>query len=281
MTSRAPKRVLITGAGRGIGRAIALRLAQEGFAVSGCARTRSELEETLKLSQGAVRIARVDVNKPESLDAWIEKESTAGGELWGLVTAAGIHGAIGPFLETPWEDWKLATEVNLYGTARAAQKFARELVGQKRGGRIVLLSGGGATKAIANMSAYCASKSAVVRFGETLAEELGPHGITVNSIAPGAVNTALTQTIIDAGPQKSGPALFESTLKQTKGPATSPDKAAALVKYLMSEQSAPVTGRLIAAVWDDWAHLHENQTILSSNDYYKLRRMLPPDGAAK
>ncbi|MBI3555557.1 MAG: SDR family oxidoreductase [Deltaproteobacteria bacterium] len=280
-SAKSKKRVLVTGAGRGIGRAIALALVQEGYLVSGCARTRSELEETAALSQNQIRTAQIDVSQPGQVEQWIAKETSSANDPWGLVTAAGIHGAIGPFLDTQWEEWKSATEVNLYGTAIAVQSFARELVRRKTPGRIVLLSGGGATRAIENMTAYCASKSAVVRFGETMAEELRPFGISVNSIAPGAVNTALTQTIVQAGPEKSGKALYESALKQTRGPGVPVDKAASLVSYLMSEVSAPVSGRLIAAVWDDWAHLHENKTILESSDYYKLRRHIPPDEAVK
>ncbi|MBI3544935.1 MAG: SDR family oxidoreductase, partial [Deltaproteobacteria bacterium] len=116
---------------------------------------------------------------------------------------------------------------------------------------------------------------AVVRFGETLACELEDHGITVNSVAPGAVNTAITDAILKAGPQKSGKALYEKTLKQKESGGTPPGKAAALVSYLMSDLSAPVNGRLISAVWDDWACLHENRDVLDRKDLLTLRRMVP------
>jgi NAD(P)-dependent dehydrogenase (short-subunit alcohol dehydrogenase family) len=165
--------------------------------------------------------------------------------------------------------------VNLYGTAYACQAFARELLKRKLPGRIALLSGGGATQPIENLTSYCASKAAVVRFGETLAQELRDHGITVNAIAPGAVNTAITETILEAGPEKAGKGLYERTLKQKQSGGTTPDKAAGLASYLMSEQSERVTGRLISAVWDDWATLHENRQILDSKDYYTLRRSVP------
>lgn len=272
------KRILITGAGRGIGREIALKLSDLGFQVSGCARSEKELAETRRLSGDKIRVARVDVRSAREVEQWIESESRASGAvLWGLVTAAGIHGDIAPFIESDWTQWTTAIEVNLYGTALCCKYFARKLLASNRPGRIVLLSGGGATQPIENLTAYCASKAAVVRFGETLAVELKSAGITVNSIAPGAVNTAITETIIQAGPEKAGKSLYEKTLKQLKDGGTTPDKASNLAAYLMTEESAPVTGKLISAVWDPWPTLHTNAEIIENKDMYALRRTVPPE----
>jgi 3-oxoacyl-[acyl-carrier protein] reductase len=220
----------------------------------------------------------VDVRDRRKLAAWIERE-IAGTKAtpWALVTAAGIHGDIGPFVETDFEPWAEAIEVNLYGTAFAAQAFARALIARKLPGRIVMLSGGAATKSIPNMSAYGASKTAVVRLCETLGDELKAHRIAVNAIAPGGINTALTDTVIAAGPEKAGRDLYERTLKQKAEGGVSTDVPAALAEYLVSEQAGAVTGRLIAAVWDDWKHLHEKK--LEGTDVYMLRRIVPEDRA--
>ncbi|MBI3544716.1 MAG: SDR family NAD(P)-dependent oxidoreductase, partial [Deltaproteobacteria bacterium] len=117
------KLVLVTGAGRGIGREIALRLAADGYAVSGCARSTTELEETRNLSQGKIRVSPLDVTHAEDVDAWIKTEADhaarGNGSIWGLVTAAGIQGDIAPFTEVNWAEWKKTVEVNLYGTAHA------------------------------------------------------------------------------------------------------------------------------------------------------------------
>src|SRR5262249_12081359 len=155
----------------------------------------------------------VDVTNLEAVTSWVRDEvRETQATPWGLVTAAGIHGAITPFVELgqaqgDWAEWKKGVEVNLYGTANACHAFARELINRKLPGPIAMLSGGGATQPIESLTSYCASKAAVVRFGETLACELKPHGITVNAIAPGAVNTAITETILEAGPEKAGRAL--------------------------------------------------------------------------
>lgn len=119
------KLVYVTGAGRGIGRAIALKLAKAGFIVTGCARTLTELEQTRSQSNNQIRIAKVDVTDLAQLESWFkgeEKETEA--TPWGLVTAAGIYGAIGPFVESSWEEWRRGIEVNLYGTAMAVKVFS-------------------------------------------------------------------------------------------------------------------------------------------------------------
>ena len=143
----------------------------------------------------------------------------AGATPWGLVTAAGIYGSIGPFIEESWELWKETIEVNLYGSALAARTFARQLVNQKLPGKIILLSGGGPTKPIPNVSAYCASKAAVVRFGETLAHELKAHQITVNSIAPFSVKYRAVRNPSCGGARQSrrSPLCTNAQAKRARG----------------------------------------------------------------
>ncbi len=269
------KLILITGIGRGIGRDVALQLSTQGFKVSGCARSEDELEETRRLSKDEIEVSKVDVSCAEALTKWIDSELSRHSSIpWGLVTAAGIHGSIGPLISANWEEWKSGIEVNLFGTALACKQFASYLVKNHLAGRIVLFSGGGATQPIENMTSYCASKAAVVRFGETLAQELLSHKITVNAVAPGAVNTALTQTIIEAGNEKAGSILWEKTKQQLKEGGVSSEHASALVSHLMSELSAPITGKLISAVWDDWKNLHKNPSIISNKELYTLRRVI-------
>src|SRR4051812_28987555 len=126
------KLVYVTGAGRGIGQTIAVRLAKEGYVVSGCSRTLSQLEETKKLSGGAVRISSVDVTNEAALKNWFDAEEKATGATpWGLITAAGVYGPIGTFLENDWNEWISGIEINLYGTALALKFFAQKLIAKK------------------------------------------------------------------------------------------------------------------------------------------------------
>jgi NAD(P)-dependent dehydrogenase (short-subunit alcohol dehydrogenase family) len=272
------KLVFVTGAGRGIGQAIALKLADEGFSVSGCSRTLSQLEDTKEKSQNKIRVASINVADGDAVKKWMGTElKETGATPWGLVSAAGVYGPIGSFIENSWDDWKAAMEINMYGTALACKYFAQILIEKKIPGSIVLLSGGGATQPLPRFSSYGACKSAVVRFGETLAYELKPHHITVNSIAPGAVNTKLTDDLIKAGPDKVGKEMYEKALKQKESGGTTPDKAAALAAYLLSEKANTITGRLLSAVWDPWPTLHDRSDELEKSDIYTLRRIVPED----
>ena len=270
------KLVFITGAGRGIGRAIALSLAKNGYAVRACSRSQSELRSLETEAEGEIRTRALDVCDEDAVQNWFAEESREGSFIpWGLLTVAGIHGAIDPLHKASWSEWKQGVEVNLFGSAFAAKCFSELLLERRLPGRILLFSGGGATKPIPNLSSYCASKAGLVRFAETLALELSPHSIRVNAIAPGAVNTALTQTILEAGPERAGRNLFTNVQKQARDPSHTPEKAVALVEYLLEESSSPISGRLISAVWDEWRTLHEQHALLENPDIYTLRRLTP------
>ena len=128
-----------------------------------------------------------------------------------------------------------------------------------------------------NLSAYAASKAAVVRFAETLALEVADDNITVNCIAPGAVNTRMLQEIIDAGPEKVGQQYYQRSLEQAKKGGVPPETGAALAVYLGSAASDGITGRLIAAVWDPWETLADHAEEIRKSDVYTLRRIVPKD----
>jgi NAD(P)-dependent dehydrogenase (short-subunit alcohol dehydrogenase family) len=144
-------------------------------------------------------------------------------------------------------------------------------------GAIIQVSGGGATNPLANITAYAASKAAVVRFAESLALEVAGQGIDVNSIAPGALNTRLLDDVIAAGPDKVGAHFYERSLQQREQGGVPLGKGADLAVFLASDAARGITGRLISAVWDryeDWpAHLDE----LKGSELYTLRRITGRD----
>lgn len=272
------KSVMVTGAGRGIGRDIALGLAESGYKVFGCARSLDQLEQTRELSKGKIEIAAVDVTDMHRMEEWISNcLSKTEFTPWGLVTAAGIQGPIGPFIENSWSAWKQVMDVNVYGSALAIRFFAKHLISKNFPGRIAMLSGGGATKPIPNFSSYCASKAAVVRLCETVALELKPHHITLNALAPGAIFSEITKETISAGPEIAGKEAYESALKISQGGGQTTEKAVNLTRYLLSEESAPITGRLISAVWDSWSTLHSQFERFEKTDVFTLRRIVPED----
>ena len=192
---------LVTGGGRGIGRAIALALAREGAHVAILARTGSELDETAALlaeqGQEALKL-QADVGRRDQVDAAVERVLAAWGGVDVLVNNAGIQGPIGRVEEVDPEAWMQVVQVNLGGCFYCTRKVLPTMIAQHYG-KIINLSGGGAVGPRPFFSAYSASKAAVVRFSENLAGEVAEHGIDVNAIAPGAVNTRMLDQRLAAG----------------------------------------------------------------------------------
>jgi 3-oxoacyl-[acyl-carrier protein] reductase len=143
---------------------------------------------------------------------------------------------------------------------------------RQRRGKIINLSGGGATSPLPNFSAYAASKAAIVRLNETLAEEVKGFNIQVNAIAPGAVNTRLVDEILAAGPA-AGEEMLARTRRQKETGGVPPEQAAALAVFLASEESDGLSGRLISAVWDDWQSMNSHIDQIMASELYTLRRV--------
>lgn len=273
---------LITGAGKGLGKEIAKQYVQEGASVFLCSRTRSDLEAVQKeleksLVEGQhIAIEAVDVSDKKGVDALFEKVLETFPDLSILVNNAGIYGPFGPIEDCDWAAWKKAFEINVYGTVYPSRKAVEHF--KKRGyGKVVNLSGGGATNPLPRISAYAASKAAVVRFVETLALEVKEFRIDVNAIAPGALATQMTDLLLEAGPDKVGSAFYEKILKVKQEGGTPLEKGARLAVYLGAEESDGITGKLISAVWDPWNEFHESRDMLESSDIYTLRRIVPED----
>jgi NAD(P)-dependent dehydrogenase (short-subunit alcohol dehydrogenase family) len=147
------------------------------------------------------------------------------------------------------------------------------------GGRIVLLSGGGATAAFPNYSPYACSKAGVVRLVETAAAELAPHGIAINALAPGFVATRLHEATLAAG-ARAGEAYLERTRAELAGGGVPPSLAGAAAVFLLSSRSEGITGRLFAAPWDDAAEWTRHAADIGSSDLFTLRRIVPRDRGA-
>jgi len=274
--------IVITGASQGLGKAIARTCVRGGAHVFLCARNADLLESTRAelggcASSGQLILAHTaDVSRPEDVTHLIETAGNRLPSLNGLVNNAGIYGPIGPSEEVDWDEWRQAIEINLMGTVllcRAVLPIFR----RNQGGKIVNLSGGGATAPLPRFSAYAASKAAVVRFTETLAEETRSAGIDVNSIAPGALNTRLLDEVLAAGPEQAGEAFYQRSVKQREDGGASFEKAAELCAFLLSSRSDGITGKLISAVWDPWDQLPELLATPKTGDVYTLRRVVPKD----
>jgi NAD(P)-dependent dehydrogenase (short-subunit alcohol dehydrogenase family) len=187
-----------------------------------------------------------------------------------------VYGPKGPIEQVDWLEWVRAIEINLLGSVLVARAVLPHL--KRRGyGKLIQLSGGGATAPLPNLSAYAASKAAIVRFMETIAHEVRDDHIDVNSIAPGALNTRLLDEVIDAGPDRVGAAFYARALAQAASGGTPLERGASLVVYLASSASDGITGRLLSAVWDPWPTLADHRDALAATDVYTLRRIVPDE----
>lgn len=281
--SRTRPVALITGASRGLGRAIAAKLVNDGLDVVLTARDRGALETAAaELAHGRVRDKQqviwmpLDVSSPDQVNNVVSETERRFGRIDVLVCNAGVYGPMGPVDDNDWDEWVRAIEINLFGTVLCCRAVV-PIMRRQRSGRIIVLSGGGATQPLPRLSAYAASKAAVVRFAETLAEEVKDTNITVNAVAPGALNTRLLDEVLEAGPDKVGEAFFERARKQKTQGGTPLEVGADLVAFLASPASDGISGRLLAAVWDNWRNLPAERERLSDSDVFTLRRIIPSD----
>ena len=273
---------LITGGSQGLGKAIAEHYLREGASVVICARdakvldtTRAELEP-LAPSGRQVKAKPCDVSNEKQVNDLVDFTFRELGSLQVLVNNAGVYGPMGPTDAVDLREWRRAMDINLYGVLLPCRAVIPHF--RKAGrGKIVVLSGGGATNPLPNISAYAASKAAVVRLMETLAEELKPFHIDVNAIAPGALATRFVDEVLAAGPETVGQAFFEKNRKWKQDGATPLSLGASLAVYLASTESDGITGKLISAQWDPWSRLHEHREDLAKSDIYCLRRIVPED----
>ncbi len=266
---------LITGAGRGIGRAIAVAFATEGATVALAARSAGELEETAQLVRDAGAEANTmmaDVTEEYQVQAMVDRALARYSTIDILVNSAGIAGPVGPLLENDVGQWVRTVQVNLIGTYLCCRYVLPVMLSQNRG-RIVNLSGAGATNAWRDMSAYCSSKAAVVRLTETLALELEGSNVRVNVLGPGSVHTRMWDEILEAGTAAGNLDLQERGQMVTTGGGASIDRAAELAVYLASEESGDLNGRLISATSEDFPFAPETLRQIKDSEAFLIRRV--------
>lgn len=273
---------IITGAGQGLGAEIAAHYVAAGASVLLCARSGDTLKAVqAKLSENLLPGQRVlvqtaDVGKRGDVDSLFETAAAEFPRLDVLVNSAGVYGPMGPLEEIDWDEWVQSVAINLMGTVYPC-RCALPLMKRHGYGKIVNLSGGGATAPMARLTAYATSKAGVVRFTESLALDLVGDKIDVNAIAPGLLNTRLTDQLMAAGPEKVGESFYNRIRSAGADGGTPLAVPAELCVWLGSSESDGITGRLISAVWDPWQTLQDRRDELAASDIYTLRRITPED----
>jgi NAD(P)-dependent dehydrogenase (short-subunit alcohol dehydrogenase family) len=273
---------IVTGGSHGLGLEIARTYLAAGARVLVCARNsdaldraRAELEPAAR-DRDAVVTAVTDVSDPADVDALVALAVERFSRIDVLVNNAAVYGPKGPIETVAWDEWEHAIRVNLLGSVLCCRAVLPQLRAHGYG-KIVQLSGGGATSPLPYLSAYAAAKAAVVRFAETLAEELRGTGIDVNAIAPGALNTRLLDEVLAAGPTRVGESFYARAVEQRSTGGTPLDLPARLALFLASPQSDGITGKLISAPWDPWEEFPSHADDLQGTDVYTLRRIVPPE----
>lgn len=276
------KVAIITGANQGLGLEISRKYVNAGASIIICARngdllSKAQKELTGGLAPGQViEMVPTDVSDIQSVEQLVKAALQRFSRIDILVNNAGIYGPMGPIEEVDWAQWIRAIEINLLGSILMSRAVLPTMKRQQKG-KIIQLSGGGATNPMPNISAYAVSKAAIVRFSETLAEEVREYNIDVNAIAPGPLNSRMLDEVLAAGPEKVGQAFFDKSIKQKESGGAGFDQGAKLAVFLASDASNGITGKLISALWDNWEHWPEHIDELLSSDVYTLRRIAGRD----
>ncbi len=277
----AGKVAIVTGASRGLGRYVAQLLWNAGAHLVLVARSEGDLNtlrDELLVSHKSDREARVlgrDLGEAGAAQEIVATAIEQFGTVDILINNAAILGPVGDLQENSWEEWRKTLQVNLL----APVELCREVIPwmtRKKQGKIVNLSGGGATSPWPRFTAYGTAKAGLVRFTETLAHEVAAMNIHVNSVAPGLMKTEMLRTAMEGSGQS---ARWGKDQSSSKSADVDEDihKAAQLCVFLASPVSDGISGKLISAVWDNWKSLPSKLSVLKNSDIYTLRRIVPRD----
>ncbi len=270
MQSLENKNILITGAGRGIGKRLAIGFARCGARVGLLARSKAELELTqleIEHAGGAAMRLRADVCSFREVRSAADRMRAHFGDIDVLACAAAMVGPIGPVWEVPPKAWQAVVETNLIGVLNSCRAVLPRMI-ERRSGKILVLSGAGASRPRANFSAYAASKAGVVRLVETIADEVRDYNIQANCLGPEPTYTHMTDQVLTAG-DKAGEKDLEEAMRTRMTGGTPPAEQIELALFLASECSNHVSGKLIQ-VSDNWQRLVKGEL---HPEQFTLRRV--------
>lgn len=236
---------------------------------------RSDQSALVEGHPGLFRATACDASRWEDVAAAALQVAAAWSHVDALVACAGIQGEVGRAVTADPAGWTRTIRGNLDATYHAVRGF-HELLSRAPGrAKVVCLSGGGATKARPQFSAYGSAKTAIVRLVETIAEEEKNARLDINALAPGAIATQMTDQVIALGAALAGTSEYDAAVKQKQEDGTAMGRALDAVEWLISARSDGISGRLLSAVWDPLDTLSASG--LGTTDLYTLRRVTPKD----
>jgi len=275
------KNVIITGGTVGFGKALAEKFLSEGANISICSRNEHQLFDTQsellsKFPNQIILVKKCDVSFEKDVKEFITYSLDTFKTIHVLILNAGVYGPMGPIETVSLDEWRKSIDINLFGVLLPCRELIPHFK-QNKYGKIIVLSGGGATNPMPNLSSYATAKAAVVRLVETLSKELLSYNVDINAIAPGAMLTRMMEQVIDAGPEIVGDEFFKKNQNWKQNGATSMELGTNLAVYLSTADSNGVTGKLISAQWDDWKNFGNHLNDLQNSDIYTIRRIVPED----
>lgn len=236
---------IVTGGGRGIGRSIAFALARSGAHVAVAARSRDQLDETVAAiveSGGRAMAVSADVSDGAAVRRLVQEVEEKSGGVDLLVNNAAMGEPFGPIATVDPETWWRCFEVNMRGPFLCTQAVLEGMLTRGRG-RIIHVASGAGTFPIPNLSAYAISKTALIRFSETLALEVGPAGVQSFSMAPGTVRTAMAESVLNHPRAEEWFPWFRKSIEG--GRDVPPERGAQLVLKLASGRYDALSGRFL------------------------------------
>jgi len=264
------KNIIIIGASRGLGKSIAEECFRKGMNLILVSRTPPQSFLYTNSDWYSCDL------KDDSDTYWIAQRICGQyDEIHAIVNNAATQGCMENISEeTSWRTWRETITTNLLSPILLIKMLLERI---PDGGKIINMSGGGATSPRPMFSDYATSKAGLVRFSETLACELSDRKIDVNCVAPGAMLSTMTEEVLTLGEQAGKE--YKSAVKTKETGGYPKEKIVNLVMFLLSDISNGITGKLISAQWDAWERLAENPNLeaIKNSDAYTLRRIVAKD----
>tara|TARA_B100001059_G_C17735815_1_gene528794 strand:- start:85 stop:891 length:807 start_codon:yes stop_codon:yes gene_type:complete len=262
--------ILITGGTSGIGESLAQNLSVKNTVII-CGTNKKKLYKDKNFN---IKSYKCDVSDEKSVIKFSKLLNKKYKMIDVIINCAGTYGAIGKFSELSFKNWKKAIEINFFGTFLICKYFLKFFKKSKIK-KIINFSGGGAFYAFPNYSSYATSKAAVVRFTETIAEELKLEKISVNCIAPGFVSTNIHKETINSGAKLAGKAFYIETLNKIKSGGTPFKKIFECINFLISKKSKMISGKTISVNFDPWykVSFQKNLNRLKNSNELTMRRI--------
>tara|TARA_Y100000389_G_scaffold64386_1_gene60432 strand:- start:975 stop:1832 length:858 start_codon:yes stop_codon:yes gene_type:complete len=275
---------IITGCTSGLGYEILRGFLKKNYKIYGISNNIVKIKKTIKklkdenYNLNNFFLKRVNVSNQTEVKNFIKNIIKTEKKIDILISNAGVYGPIGKFEEINPLKWKKAFEINFFGSINMFREVI-PIMKKKNYGRIIQISGGGATKSLPMFTSYASAKVAIVRFAETISDELKNYNININSIAPGALNTIFLDQALKAGPNKTGKDFYKKMLLIKKKGGDNMGKTVDLCLQLSNKKSK-VNGKLISSLWDKWSHFISSKK-LNKTDVYTLRRIIGSDRKLK